>query len=305
LLSIGLVGRSLAAGLADELPFDVYSNGGNEVMHGDCEPKAGSGDSEAICNFTDVRVLPPDPISDEDKLLVTETQYSQTPTTALRPQLEDELRRLIQKKEAVLQKQKKNDPNSVPLTESYLTDYRKSLAEVEKNPSRFAQDRKPNWQERSSYEVAALNARLKDPASGPKTKDLMKRMGFSWSAKDIASFEQLSNSRTSRTCHSYFATFSINFKRLSKYKWLSKVQPEGPCKVVRVYELAQDPSDHTSWTFTQRNIAVGTTVGLCSAFAEGESEAPVEVFSSKNNHWLELPCDWLDWSLNGLDTSWP
>jgi hypothetical protein len=90
-------------------------------------------------------------------------------------------------------------------------------------------------------------------------------------------------------------TFAIEFTRLGKLKWLSRGEPEGLCKIARVYELEQDPSAAMLWTLTQRNIATGNTDDpICKQFAKAEEELPVEVFSWKN-HEFELPCEWVDW----------
>jgi hypothetical protein len=292
LASPALALSDLALSDLDGRIFMVYSKTGDEVLQADCAVK---GQSDLVtCNFIDMRFTLPKPLTDDYALALAEARYEQQPTPALRAEVERQLQLHIHHKELELQKQKTDDPDSIPLTQEVLKEDRESLVELQKNPSKFIKDMQLPELFKVSPNDPALNARLK--GEPPKLRQYLTQIMEALSAKDAVKSLELYKSMQLRTCGAFMMSFSLDFKRLGKFKWLSEGEPQGLCKIVRVYELERDPSSVVLWTLTQRNIAVGNTdVSLCKQFAKAEEELPVEVFSSKNSSEFELPCDWVDW----------
>jgi hypothetical protein len=127
----------------DDLPpsmIIVYGKTGNEVIHGDCQTKIGDNHSEqdrVTCNFADVTISAPKPLDEEAKLGLKIAEYVQRPTPSALAALQDQLRRVIQEKEATI----KRGDNPLPsVTEMQIRDYRKMLDELQKNPSKAVKD---------------------------------------------------------------------------------------------------------------------------------------------------------------------
>jgi hypothetical protein len=136
---------------------------------------------------------------------------------------------------------------------------------------------------------------LNDPTSGPKTKEFFLQLFAALSSKDLVKATKLTNERQQRTYGGYVTSYSIDFKKIGKGKWLSNEGPQGMCRVVRIYELEADPANGL-WTLVQKNITTGnTSEQLCKSIANAERQPSEEMLSWKSPGEFELPCEYIGW----------
>ena len=295
LLSVGSCALSFGD---DDLPpstIIVRSNTGNEVIHGDCQTKLGDSSirqDSVTCNFSDVMILPPQPLDEEAKLAPKAAEYAQRPTPFSLAALQDQIRRVIQEKEVTI---RRGDNPFPSVTEMQIRDYRKMLDKLQKSPSKAVEDAKMPWL--NVLKEDDLKKILNDPASGPKTKEYWRLFFAAASSKDLVKLSNLSNAKQQQTCHANVTGYSIDFKKIGKRKWLSNEGPQGMCNVVRIYELDGGTGlANGLWTFVQKNITTGnTTNSMCKSISNLEKQPSEETFSWQSPDEFELPCEYIEW----------
>jgi hypothetical protein len=106
------------------------------------------------------------------------------------------------------------------------------------------------------------------------------------------------NSLNGRTCSISVETFTLDFKRIGKGKWLNNPGPQGLCNVVSTYEL-DDTSSGMPRTVKNTVISVGGTKagekefpeGICKAIREDTKEPMA--WSLTNLDQFEPQCDFI------------
>ena len=112
----------------------------------------------------------------------------------------------------------------------------------------------------------AIQRRIENPLTGPKTKDFLRQL-LDLPTDEFAAASVMLN-HDSRTCHVVVQTFDLSFTNIGPGKWLSNPGPTGLCKVMKVQELTAEPNYDVLWTLTETTVAVGNTdPPLCSALA--------------------------------------
>src|SRR5262249_44108380 len=138
---------------------------------------------------------------------------------------------------------------------------------------------------------------LADPTVGPKRKEFARQGLEAVSAGDFAKITSLMQKEQQRTCGGWFDTYSLEFERIGKGKWLSNEGPQGLCRTVTIYELDAEPKQHLLWTFTRKNITTGNAANpLCQGVANEDKNQPIVQYSWKADYPdFELPCDFISW----------
>jgi hypothetical protein len=283
--------------------FFVYSKSGDEMIDGDCTPTEGDPDplnpKAVTCKFADFTIIRPKPLNDEDRLSLKVAEYAQRPSPSSAADLRVELAGLVEKLKRQLKQDEADHSLEVGATRVTLKGYRDMLAELEKDPSKVGKELREGLLEGVQMTDEQKKKFLNEPTLGPKTKEFRQQFVAALSAHDVVQFTNLIRSEQQRTCGSWLSTYSIEFKKLGKGRWLSNEGPQGACKIVRIYELDEVPSAPEFWTFTQKNITTGDISNpVCKMFANAEQQEPVEVFSW-DKHEFELPCDFIEWGGTG------
>lgn len=145
--------------------------------------------------------------------------------------------------------------------------------------------------------IKAMEEKLSDLSTGPKTRDFWKSFIAAYKAGDASKIDNLLNEKKAHTCRVSTQTFSLEFKKLGPHKWVSNPSPSGPCQIVKIYELTENET-HDLWEMTEIRVTAGFTDGNCKDVHK-ELQKPV-VWSWKNPSEYELSCDFMT-----FDIFWP
>ncbi len=278
--------------------FVVYGKNNDQVIHGDCVMKEATA-KVLSCTFSHFSIYPPDPLSDEDRFDLKFAEYGQHPEPAQLAELKNILHVLIDDSKRQL---KQEHASSFPpvATQEKLKQYQGMLKELEKDPSKAKSEidfRNVLNKETQSAMSKAFAQILADPTTGPKRKQLTRQLLEAVSARDFAKMTKLMQEQQQRTCGSWLDTYSLEFHKIGKGKWLSNEGPQGLCRTVTIYELDAEPSEYLLWTFTRKNITTGNASNpLCQGSASEDKNQPTIVYSWKTDHPdFELPCDFIKW----------
>lgn len=141
--------------------------------------------------------------------------------------------------------------------------------------------------------VEGLKKKIEDPAVGPKEKLWLQKALSAYQAKDINQLMETIHAREARTCSTFTQTFSLDFQKIGKGKWLSNPGPGGLCQIVKIYELEGEGG---LWTLTETRVTAGETKGpLCEGITD-ELGKPT-VWTWRNPKDWELPCDFISHTL--------
>ncbi len=155
------------------------------------------------------------------------------------------------------------------------------------------QERKAEEESLSSSDtlalVKSLKEKLKDSSIGPKTKLWLQHMISAFESKSPRNVIEASLSKDARTCSTFTQTFSLDFQKIGKGKWLSNPGPGGLCQIVKLYELQ---GDGLLWTMTETRVTAGETEGPICEGVTDEIGKPT-VWTWKNPNEWELPCDFI------------
>ncbi len=187
-------------------------------------------------------------------------------------------------------------PDNKTLDKEYET-AEKAISESRKHPDQLAKDMKDF--PAKPDDLVQIQKRLRDPNTGPKTKQQLGAMLRVFSAKmSPDNFKALVDLEREHDAHSCTLVVwqdpSTEFERIGPTKWLANAVDEGVCKVARTYALAGE--NEWSWTLTQKNIAVGRTdLPFCKEVESAERASSETVYTWKNivEGDFEIPCDFI------------
>jgi len=116
--------------------------------------------------------------------------------------------------------------------------------------------------------IRNLEKMLLDPSMGPKTKEFFKSWIAAYKIGDFVKVAKLLDEKESRTCDVFVQTFSLEFNKIGRRKWLSNPSPGGQCQIVKIYELTEDET-HDLWQMTETRVTAGSTEGNCQSAKKG------------------------------------
>lgn len=151
---------------------------------------------------------------------------------------------------------------------------------------------KRNWTKDLDYSnaVGAIQQRIENHDTGPKTRAYLKRLLESYKTADMTSLIQGAAEKESQTCSVFVQNFSLLFKKIGPRKWLHDTGPSGLCNLVKVYELERD-ENFDFWTMKETRVAAGRTDKLCEGIVDEVGK--VTIWTWKKPWDFELPCDFI------------
>ena len=188
-----------------------------------------------------------------------------------------------------------------------LRDIPKFAEELKRNPKKATEKAREEWERGmdgllcSNESIDAVKKRMQELQMGPNVKVRYQTMINVCRSKNFKTLIDQINTENSRTCGIRVDTFTLDFKRIGKGKWLNNPGPQGLCNVVSVYEL--DVSAGSSFATTIKNTVL--TVGgppsevpalegfdaACKAIRE-DNKVP-RVWTDTNNDPFEPTCDFI------------
>jgi hypothetical protein len=146
--------------------------------------------------------------------------------------------------------------------------------------------------------IKGLQDQLGDPMIGPKRKDTIRELLSAYQSGDFQKSIEAMARKDKRTCSVDTQSFSLDFKRIGTWKWVSNPGPGGLCNFVKVYELLGEPLRGDDgkiltlqWKMTETRVVADTTRPLCEG-AEKELNKPT-VWSWRYPDEYELSCDFV------------
>jgi hypothetical protein len=153
----------------------------------------------------------------------------------------------------------------------------------------------------SKESIARLQKLVQEIQIGPKMKAHYQTMINGCRSKDFKTLIDQINTENNRTCGIRVDTFTLDFKRIGKGKWLNNPGPQGLCNVVSVYELEISAGSSFATTLKNTVLTVGGPPsgvpflegfdGACKAIRE-DNKVPM-VWSETNNDVFEPTCDFI------------
>ncbi len=138
--------------------------------------------------------------------------------------------------------------------------------------------------------ILALKEKLNSQKVGPKTKEYLQKLIDSFSANDIKGTMDIMMEHEKHTCEIFLQTFSLEFNKIGKGKWLNNPGPSGICQIVKVYELTSD--SNYLWNLNETRVSAGDTESTFCKGIEDELNKPA-IWSWRNSGEYELQCDFI------------
>jgi hypothetical protein len=171
--------------------------------------------------------------------------------------------------------------------------------ELKRNPKKVREEWDKRMEESCSKEIiAGLQKRMQEIQMGPKMKARYQTMINACLSKDLKTLIDDMNTENSRTCSIWVETFTLDFKRIGKGKWLTGSEPQSLCNVVSIYEL-DDVRYGSALTVKNTVVTVGGPPSGVAEFPKGICEAIREdtkepmVWRLTNNDVIEPTCDFI------------
>jgi hypothetical protein len=143
-------------------------------------------------------------------------------------------------------------------------------------------------------ELETMEQKLLDPALGPKTKEYLRSLIEAFRVGDALRIEKVLNEKEARTCEVFVQTFSLEFRKIGRRKWLSNPNPGSLCKIVKIYEFTENET-HDLWEMTETRVTAGSTDGICKDVSK-ELNKPT-LWSWTHPKEFELSCDFIEFDV--------
>jgi hypothetical protein len=187
-----------------------------------------------------------------------------------------------------------------------LRDIPKFADELKKNPQIAAKKAREEWNRSidkllcSKESIAHLQMQIREVSPGPKMKEHYQTIIRACLAKDFNTLIDNVNTQDARTCGIWVETFTLEFKRIGKGKWLTGSEPQGLCNVVSIWEMEiSGPIGFVVDTVKNTVVTVGGTKGGVPEFPPGACKAIREeakeptVWRAANENKFEPTCDFI------------
>ncbi len=197
-------------------------------------------------------------------------------------------------------------PKEEPMPSTYeefvkqaLRDDPKFVEELKRNPKKAREEWNKLTDRLCSKEtIAGQQKRMQEIQMGPKMKTRYQTMINACLSKNFKTLIDEMYTEKSRTCSIWVETFTLDFKRIGKGKWLTGSEPQGLCNVVSIYEL-DDVRYGFALTVKNTVLTVGGTKsgvpelfsGACEAYREDTKEPMV--WRLTNNNVFEPTCEFI------------
>jgi hypothetical protein len=226
--------------------FKVYSPDGRESLTASCRPVGPAPlVNEVTCTFVRVRFTPP-----EERPGKTDTPRSIEETLTKDPRLAEEFR---------------SDPKA-----------------FERELSQRLETARRDFCAFSSTDRVAVEARMREPATGPKRHGYYQRLLAACADRDPKAFFSRMSDLDRRTCGLWVDHFTLGFGMVREGHWRSRPEAPGlPGTIVNVYELW---GDGVRWTLFEAH-----------ALTDGaEQRGPARTgWNWENVTEYELPCEFV------------
>jgi hypothetical protein len=156
--------------------------------------------------------------------------------------------------------------------------------EFRKNPKKFEQEWR-NGLEKAKQDFCspsskvAIETKMREPETGPKTKAYSQQFLAACAGKDPSVFFRRMRDLVPRTCGLWVDHFTLEFRKVREGQWLYRQETPGlSSKALKVYELT---GDGLMWTLSETRVPT-----------EGAEEKPAHIVSD-----YELPCEFISHGL--------
>jgi hypothetical protein len=258
--------------------INVYSRDGKQSLTGSCKakdpatgqlvfkPRDPSSVNEITCTLITVRFLTPDERPKETSMPSTDEEFIKYGLRDI-PKFAEELKK-----------------NSKSATKKAREEWNKAIDELLC----------------SKEAIAHLQKQMREVSMGPKIKGDYQTLINACLSKDFKTWFDNVNTQNSRTCGIWVETFTLDFKRIGKGKWLTGSEPQGLCNVVSIWEMeVSGIIGFVVDTVKNTVLTVGGTKGGVPEFPPGACKAIREeakeptVWRAANENRFEPTCDFI------------